>query len=93
MTKTTELEASNLKKLIIGSLISIVTTVMLLFVFSIILTYSNLNETTIPLVTIIITAISILIGSQITTLHIKRNGALNGSIVRNNIYFFNILNI
>lgn len=93
MTKTTELEASNIKKLVIGSLISMIATFILLFIFSIILTYSNLSETTIPIVTIIITAISILIGSQITTSHIKRNGALNGSIVRNDIYFFNIFNI
>lgn len=93
MVKTTELDAGNIKKLIIGSLISIVTTIILLFVFSIVLTYSSLSEATIPLITIIITAISILVGSQITTSHIKKNGALNGSIVRYYIHTFNLFNI
>lgn len=93
MVKTTELDVGNIKKLIIGSLISIVTTIILLFVFSIVLTYSSLSEATIPLITIIITAISILVGSQITTSHIKKNGALNGSIVRYYIYTFNLFNI
>ena len=64
-----------------GVIISIIFTLIFLFVFSIILTYTNISESTIPVVTIIITAISILAGSAITTLHIRKNGAINGGLV------------
>lgn len=64
-----------------GSIVSILLTMLLLFVFSVILTYTSLQETIITPVIIVITAISILIGSSISTLKIKKNGLLNGAIV------------
>ena len=54
-----------------GSIVSILLTMLLLFVFSVILTYTSLQETIITPVIIVITAISILIGSSISTLKIK----------------------
>ena len=48
---------------------------------SLILSYTNISETTIPPVIIIITAISILIGSSIGNIKIKKNGILNGAII------------
>ena len=64
-----------------GSVISILITLALLFLFSIILTFTTVNENTIMPVVIIITSVSILIGSSISTLKIKKKGMINGGIV------------
>lgn len=64
-----------------GSLFSIFVTLILLIVFAAILTYSNLNENVMPTVIIAVTALSILIGSQISTSKIKKNGIINGALV------------
>lgn len=61
--------------------ISLIITVILLLIFSAILTYSSFNEQYINIITIGITAISILVGSLIATSKIKKKGILNGSIV------------
>jgi putative membrane protein (TIGR04086 family) len=71
----------NTKRIIKGSVMAIIITLILLFIFSIILTYTSLNENTITPIIIVISAISILIGSSISTLKIKKNGILNGSLV------------
>ena len=83
MLKTGEINTDGvaIKNVIKGTFLSIILTVILLLVFAAILTYTNISESTIPIVTIAITAISILIGSQITTIHIKKNGAINGGLV------------
>lgn len=47
-----------------GVFISITSTVILLIIFALILTYTNVNENVINPVIIIITAISILLGSS-----------------------------
>lgn len=64
-----------------GIAISILLTLVLLFVFSIILAYTNISETTIVPVIMGITGISILSGSSISTSKIKRKGIINGMIV------------
>ncbi len=65
-----------------GILISIILTLVLLFIFSAILTYSNnIPEATIPTVILIITGLSILIGSSISTIKLKKNGIINGGII------------
>ncbi|MBQ2937758.1 MAG: TIGR04086 family membrane protein [Clostridia bacterium] len=61
--------------------ISLITTLVLLIIFSIILTYTNIQETAINPVIMIITAISILIGSSIVNIKIKKNGLVNGAII------------
>ena len=71
----------NIKKVILGSLISIIITIALLIVFALFLTYTSMPESTIPMVTLVITGISILIGSQISSVHIKKNGIINGMSV------------
>ena len=48
---------------------------------TIILTYTNISESVITPVIIIISAISILIGSSISTMKIKKNGLVNGLLV------------
>jgi len=64
-----------------GCIISIILAVILLFIFSLILTYTSVSENTIVPVIIVITAISILIGSSISSAKLKKNGLLNGGVI------------
>ena len=50
-----------IKNLGMGIIISLIATMLLLLIFSVILTYTNISETTITPVIIIVTAISILL--------------------------------
>lgn len=72
---------NNIMNIFKGIVISFVLTLILLFFFSIILTYTNIDENTIAPVIIIITVISILIGSSVSTIKIKKNGIVNGGII------------
>lgn len=78
---TNAIQTNNLFRVFKGSLISILFTLILLFIFSIILTYTSISETVISPVVIVISAISILIGSSISTMKIKKNGLVNGLFV------------
>lgn len=71
----------NLIRIIKGSGIALGITILSLFIFAILLTYTNIQESTMIPVVIIITAVSILIGSSLSTLRIKKNGLLNGALV------------
>lgn len=71
----------NLIRVIKGSGIALGITILLLFIFAILLTYTNIQENTMIPVVIIITVVSILIGSSLSTLRIKKNGLLNGTLV------------
>lgn len=71
----------NFIRIIKGSVIAIISTLILLFIFAIVLTYTNIQETVISPVIIVITAISILVGSSISTLKIKKMGLINGALV------------
>lgn len=73
--------AGNLKRVVKGSLVSMGITLVLLFVLSMLLTYTSLAETVIPMVVLVITGISILVGSQISTVHIRKNGIINGAVI------------
>ena len=64
-----------------GVVISVIFTLIFLFIFSALLTYTNISEKFINPTIIVITAISILIGSSIGNLKVKRRGLLNGSII------------
>ena len=64
-----------------GVIISIITTIILLFIFSVILTYTNLSEKMTTPFIIVITALSIFIGSSLVNIKIKRHGLLNGAII------------
>lgn len=61
--------------------ISLIATVIMLIIFSIILTYTNIQESVINPVIMIITAISILIGSSLGNTKIRKNGLINGGII------------
>lgn len=71
----------NLIRIVKGSSFAIITSMILLFIFALALSYTNLSETTITPVVMIVVAISILIGSTISTRKIKKNGLLNGGLV------------
>lgn len=54
---------------------------ILLFIFASLLVYTSLQETTIKPVVIIISIVSILIGSSLSSIKIKKNGIINGALV------------
>ena len=81
MSENISENGNNIKKVIKGSAFSIIITLIGLLVYSIILSYTSVSESTIPTIVIIITAISILIGSTISTSYIKKNGIINGMFV------------
>ena len=64
-----------------GTLISVILTLVLLFILAIVLTYTKVSESMIPAAIIVITAISLLIGSTIANKKMKKNGILNGGII------------
>lgn len=81
MSENISENGNNIKRIIKGSIFSIVITLIGLLVYSIILSYTSVSESTMPATIIIITAVSILIGSTISTSNIKKNGIVNGVLV------------
>lgn len=71
----------NIIRIIKGSVFSILITLILLFIYAILLTSTNIPETTMSVVVITITGISILIGSSISSFKIKKRGIVNGGLV------------
>lgn len=78
--------SNSVRNIFKGVIISMVSTLILLFVYSLVLTYTSIEENTIGPVIIVITSISILIGSSIGNLKLNKNGIMNGAIV-GGIYF------
>lgn len=81
--------SNKLLNILKGVFISIIFTLIFLFAFSVILTYTNISESFIAPVIIVITAISIFIGSSIGNIKMKKNGLLNGALV-GGIYLLSI---
>ena len=81
MTDSLNESGNNIKKILIGSGVSIIITIVGLIIFASLLTYTSIAETTIPTVTIIITIISILIGSSMCMSTVKKNGIINGVLI------------
>ncbi len=73
--------SKNTMRIVKGSVMAIIVSLILLVIFALLLTYTSIQENTIAPVIIIISAISILLGSSISTLKIKKNGLLNGGLV------------
>lgn len=61
--------------------IALVSTFILLLIVAGLLTYTQMSETIINPVIIVVTAISILIGSSIGNIKIKKNGLVNGALI------------
>lgn len=81
--------SKNFMNIIKGVIISIIFTLIFLFLFSVLLTYTSISETFITPVVIVITAISIFIGSSIGNIKLKKNGLLNGALI-GGIYLLSI---
>ena len=77
----TEGTTGNLVRIIKGSGVAVLITLILLLIYSAFLTYTSLNENTMPIFIIAITVISILAGSLISSLNIRKNGLTNGALV------------
>lgn len=77
----TEGTTVNLVRILKGSVTSVVITLVLLLIYSALLTYTSLKENTMPIFIIAITTISILAGSLISSLNIRKNGLTNGALV------------
>ena len=76
-----ETSNSNMIKIFKGIMFSFLITLVSVLFFSIILTYTNISEKVISIVIIILTFISILIGTMIGIRKISKNGMLNGAII------------
>ena len=74
-------ESKNIVKIIKGSTVAIIITLLGLLIYSVILASTEIGENTINYVLIGISALSILIGSIISVSKIAKNGMLNGAIV------------
>lgn len=71
----------NLIRIIKGTGFAVVITLVLLLIYSCLLTFTNIKESTMPWVVICVTALSILVGSFISSINIKKNGLTNGALV------------
>ncbi len=80
---------SNLYVVAKGFIISLVLSIICILLYAVILVNSSIGENTIKPVIITITGISILIGSSISCLKIKKNGIINGILV-GGLYFISI---
>lgn len=80
---------NNIVRVIKGSIFAIIITAMFLLIYAILLTSTNIPETTIKVVVITVSGISILIGSSVSSFKIKKNGIVNGALV-GMIYIFTI---
>ena len=74
-----------------GLLISFAMTIISFLIFGLLLSLTNLSENTITPVIIVITGISILIGSSITCIKTRKKGLIIGGII--GISYFSILYI
>ena len=75
------IEQNNFIKIIKGTAISVILSLVLLMVLSVLLSYTNLSENIIVPTVIAITSLSILVGSLFSALKIKKQGIVNGAIV------------
>lgn len=71
----------NIINILKGLGVAFISTFVFLLILAIVLTYSNVSENIINPTIIIITALSILIGSSIGNIKIKKNGFMNGGMI------------
>ena len=76
-----EKKTSRIVNIIKGTIIAIILSITALIIFSIILTNTELKESTIKPVIIAITSFSIFIGSIISVSKIEKKGIINGALV------------
>ena len=76
-----ENENKQIINIVKGVGISLAASLLLLIIFAIILTFTTIPENVVNPVIIVLTAISILFGSSITNMKIKKIGLLNGGMI------------
>lgn len=64
-----------------GVFIAYIITMILIFIYSILLAYTSLPESTIPTCVVVISIISIMLSSSLTLKNIKEKGLINGAII------------
>ncbi|KGG81518.1 hypothetical protein Y919_00730 [Caloranaerobacter azorensis H53214] len=64
-----------------GVLISIAISIICIIVLAVILTYTSLSESVVPILNSIIMIVSIALGAIYTSVRIKKKGWLNGAII------------
>lgn len=79
--KLKSVEDSAIKNIFKGTTIAMIITIVALFILSSILTFTNTNENVMNPSIIVISGISILIGSIIGTAKISKRGLINGAVV------------
>ena len=81
MEMSSKTENKAIKNIAKGVLISLISTVIMLFIFAILLTYTDINENITSTVIVVVTGISILMGSSIGNFKMEKNGLVNGAII------------
>ena len=74
-------ENKNIFIIIKGSIIALILTIIMLTIYALILSYTNVSENSMVAVIMTIIGMSILISSSLTNLKIKKKGILNGAII------------
>ena len=69
------------KQIIKGDFFAIIFTILMLLIFSVVLTYTSVSENIIPQTIIIITAMSVFLGSSIGTMKMKTRGLVSGAFI------------
>lgn len=78
---TEEKRENNLLNIVKGSIISILVSLIALLLIAVLLTYTNVSESIIPIIIIVVSALSILAGSFISTMKTNSKGLINGGAV------------
>lgn len=72
---------SKIKLIIKGVLLGYGITLILLIIYSAVLAYTNVSESSIPLVLFVIGLASVFISSSLTVTKLKKNGLKNGGLI------------
>ena len=78
---TNDKNNSNIIKIIKGSALAIVLSLVLLTIYAVLLSFTRISDTTMVPVVLVITGISVLIGSSISSISIRKQGITNGGLV------------
>ena len=79
--KIEEISQNNWVRIIKGSVLAMILSIIMLVVLGLLLAYTGVPESIISQAIIVISAISILVGSFISSMKIKKQGIINGGIV------------
>ena len=74
-------ENKNIFIIIKGSIIALILTIIMLTIYALILSYTNVSENSMVAVIMTIIGMSILISSSLSNLKIKKKGIFNGAII------------